>query len=139
MWISQTRVYGLRHLITAAISSQQQSGSTTGQTQADKIKINGVSFVPKIRTDKKKAFCENKICHVVQNFSLTDIAALDCDERFLSIEFEVTSSVVFIGFIDSNSNEIYLKQENSKICSKIKRYIKLFFWIKYINSFYFYW
>jgi hypothetical protein len=114
---------------TAAISSQQhiQSGSTTGQTQADKIKINGVSFVPKIRTDKKKAFCENKICHVVQNFSLTDIAALDCYERFLSIEFEVTSSVVVIGFIDSNSNEIYLKQENSKICSKIKRYIKLFF------------
>jgi hypothetical protein len=58
----------LRHLITAAISSQQQSGSTTGQTQADKIKINGVSFVPKIRTDKKKAFCEKKICHVVKYF-----------------------------------------------------------------------
>jgi hypothetical protein len=39
--------------IAAAISSQQhiQPGSTTGQTQADKIKINGVSFVPKIRTD----------------------------------------------------------------------------------------
>jgi hypothetical protein len=59
-------------------------------------------------------------------FSLTDIAALDCDERFLSIEFEVTSSVVFIGFIDSNSNEIYLKQENSKICSKLKVILNCF-------------
>ena len=56
--------------ITAAISSQQQIKlePITGQTQTDKIKTESTTFVPKIRTDKKKIFCENKICNVVENF-----------------------------------------------------------------------
>jgi hypothetical protein len=111
--------------ITAAISSQQNiklEHVTSAKLTADKTKIESTTFIPKIIYDKEKTFCENNICNLVQNFSLSEVASIECTERFLSIEFEVTKSVVVVGFIDSNSNQIYLKQEYSKTCSKIKRY-----------------
>ena len=128
---SYTTIYNILSLcilvngsITAAISSQQQiklEPITTGTTLNDNIKTQAFKFIPKILTDKKKIFCEEKICTIVHNFSLTDINSLDCTERFLSIQFEITNSVVVIGFLDSNANEIFLKQNKSDTCLKIKR------------------
>jgi hypothetical protein len=103
--------------ITAAISSQQNiklEHVTSAKLTADKTKIESTTFIPKIISDEEKTFCENNICNLVQNFSLSEVALIECTERFLSIEFEVTKSVVVVGFIDSNSNQIYLKQEYSK-------------------------
>jgi hypothetical protein len=110
--------------ITASISSQQNiklEHVSSGKMSTDKTKIESTTFIPKIISDKKKTFCENNICNVVQNFSLSEVASIECTERFLSIEFEVTKTVVVVGFIDSYSNQIYLKQEYSKTCTKIKR------------------
>ncbi len=131
--VLQTTIYNILSLcilvngsITAAISSQQQlklEQITSGSTSNDNTKNQASKFIPKIITDKKKIFCEEKICTIVHNFTLTDINALDCNDRFLSIQFEITNSVVAIGFLDSNANEIFLKQNKSDICLKIKRLV----------------
>jgi hypothetical protein len=64
------------------------------------------SFNPNILSSKRRLLCEDNVCEIISDFSLPVKYRSDCYEMLLPIEFQ-TKSVIFTGYIDSSSNEIY--------------------------------
>ena len=98
---------------------------THASTPSTKETDKKVEFTASITSDTMKILVVNEHCNLIKQFSLSHNFSFDCRHKYLPIDFllkhHTGEEKVLTGYMHSNINELFPKQEISDVCVKIRR------------------